>query len=406
MTGAGGLAEGRSLRRRVYDLLDPTLETFWDLVVHRGLIVMLLVNTLAVILESVPAVEARHHALFLAVEIVSGAAFTAEYLLRLWTAPEHVPLHDQSPLAARLAYAVTPAAIVDLLAIVPFALLLVVPLDLRVLLLVRLLRFFKLARYSPGLASLAEAVWAERRALTATLFILGGLVITMAALMHLCERGAQPGKFGTIPDAMWWAVVTLTTVGYGDAVPVTPAGKVVAGVTAIMGLALIALPVGIIATAFADVIHRREFVVTWAMVARVPVFTGLSAGEVAEIMELLRSQAARKGQVIVRRGDQATAMYFVVAGSIEIEPREGDPFTVGAGEFFGELAILAETPRSATARASEDAQLLVLEAQDLERLMDRVPEVGRRIRETARARAAERGEEAEPPPAPRRSRAG
>lgn len=380
----------RSLRRRVYDLLDPALEAVWDRLVHHGLMLLVLVNTAAVILQSVPEIESRYEALFLAIEVASGFTFTVEYGLRLWTAPEHVPLSDHHPMRARLAYAMTPAAIIDLLAILPFLLLLVGPYDLRALLLFRLVRFFKLARYSPGLASLSEAVWAERRALLATLFILASLVIAMATIMHLCERAVQPERFGTIPDAMWWAVVTLTTVGYGDAVPVTPSGKIVAGITAVMGLALIALPVGIISTSFATVIHRREFIVTWAMVARVPVFAGLSAAEVAEVMELLRSQSATAGEIIARRGDPASSMYFVVSGGVEIEPREGEALEAGPGEFFGELAILADEPRTATVRAREDTQLLVLEAHDLQRLMDRVPKVGQRIREAALQRAPDR----------------
>ena len=113
--------------------------------------------------------------------------------------------------------------------------------------------------------------------------------------MYLAERHVQPDKLGTIPDAMWWAIVTLGTIGYGDVVPVTALGKVIAGVTIFLGLIMIALPVGIIATAFADEIHRRDFVVTWAMVARVPLFAGLDAAEIADIMRLLRAQQVEPG---------------------------------------------------------------------------------------------------------------
>src|SRR5215212_4016001 len=161
------------------------------------------------------------------------------------------------------------------------------------------MRFFKLARYSSGLTSLLEAIYSERHALLATLLILSGLVLTMASFMYLAERDAQPDRFGTIPDAMWWAIVTLTTVGYGDSVPVTAAGKLLASLTAIMGIVMLALPVGIIATAFSEVIHRREFVVTWTMVAKVPVFADLGAAAVAEIMDLLQSRTVPKGDVIV-----------------------------------------------------------------------------------------------------------
>jgi voltage-gated potassium channel len=215
-------------------------------------------------------------------------------------------------------------------------------------------------------------------------------VITTATVVHLAEREAQPEQFGTIPDAMWWAIVTLTTVGYGDVVPVTALGKVLAGLTAILGVAMLALPVGIIATAFSEVIHRREFVVTWSMVAKVPVFADLGAAEVAEIMDLLQSRSVPKGEVIVRRGERADAMYFIVAGEVEIALKEGVHPRLGPGEFFGEIAILTDEKRSATVRARRDTQLLMLQAHDVESLIDRVPEIGARMRRAAAGRAPER----------------
>lgn len=378
----------RRLRRRVYELLDPTFNTVWDQVVHQGLIALVLVNVIAVVLASVPSIEARYGGLFLAVEVISLVLFTVEYLLRLWSSVEHMPYAGRSALATRLAWMRTPGAVVDLLAIAPFYFLLLSPdTDLRVLALIRLLRFFKLARYSSGLASLLEVLYTERRALFSTLLILGGLVLATATVMHLAEREAQPDRFGTIPDAMWWAIVTLTTVGYGDAVPVTPLGKIIAGLTATMGLALLALPVGIIATAFAEVIHRREFVVTWSMVAKVPTFSGLSAVDIAEIMHLLNSRTVAKGEVVTRRGEQAHAMYFIVSGEVEVEIKAGDHPRLGPGDFFGEVAILTDNTRTATVRACTETKLLVLLSHDLELLMGRVPEIGERIRAVAEARA-------------------
>ncbi len=380
----------RRWRRRTYELLDPTLETPWDRIVHHGLIALVLINVVAVILDSVPSVAARYQPILTGIEIVSVVVFTLEYGLRLWSCVEHIPYAGRSPWKMRLAWARTPAAVIDLLAIVPFYVAIGSTADLRVLALFRLVRFFKLARYSSGLASLADALYAERRSLLATLLILGGLVLTTATLMHLAEREAQPDRFGTIPDAMWWAVVTLTTVGYGDVVPVTPTGRLIAGLTAILGIAMLALPVGIIATAFSEVIHRREFVVTWSMVARVPVFADLGAAAIAEIMDLLHSRTVPRGEVIVRRGEAADAMYFIVTGEVEIEIKDGHHPRLGAGEFFGEIAVLNEEPRTATVRACEETRLLVLQAHDLERLMDRVPEIGRRIQERASERAPER----------------
>ena len=400
MSAAAPEQHRRSLRRKIYDLLDPTISTTAEQIVHLGLTWLVLVNVAAVVLESVPSIADRYGPWFVAVEIVSLVLFTLEYGLRLWTAVEHMPYTDHSPSRARLAWALSPAGIIDFLAIVPFYIVLFYDtgIDLRTLALFRLVRFLKLVRYSSGLTSLAEAIYAERRALLATLLILGGLVLIMATLMYLAERHVQPDRLGTIPDAMWWAIVTLMTVGYGDVVPVTAVGKIIASITAVMGFAMLALPVGIIATSFSDVIHRREFVVTWSMVARVPIFADLTASDIAEIIQLLDSRTAQGGEVIVRRGDKADAIYFIVAGEVEVELVDNENVSLSDGDFFGEIAVLAGETRKATVRAVADTQLLILQAHDLERLMDRVPEIGRRIREVGHERAPDRVEAAMPAP--------
>ncbi len=181
--------------------------------------------------------------------------------------------------------------------------------------------------------SLLEAVQAERRALLACLVILGGLMIVTAALMHVVEGPAQPDKFGSIPEAMYWSIITLTTVGYGDVHPVTVGGKMVAGCTAVLGLVMLSLPVGIIATSFAEVIHRRDFVVTWNMVARVPLFSALNAGEIAMIMRFLRSRLVEGGEVVVRRDEPSVAMFFIASGTVEIE-MPGRRLRMETGQFF------------------------------------------------------------------------
>ena len=287
-----------------------------------------------------------------------------------------------------VSHALSLPALIDLLTILPFYLSLVSAADLRVFLVFRIFRFLKLARYSPGIRSLYEAMINERRALLACLVILASLVLVAASLMHLIEHQAQPEKFGTIPDAMWWAVVTLTTVGYGDVVPITPLGKCVAGIIAIMGLGMLALPVGIIATSFAEVIHRRDFVVTWGMVSRVPLFRDLDADDVAQIMRFLRSHTAQPGEIIVRRGELGHSMYFIAAGQVELDRPKHPRAIVGEGDFFGELAALKPVRRTATARALVRTDLLMLDATDLRLLMAERPELGRRVEEASRMRVA------------------
>ena len=366
------------LRRRVHFILDGGVADRTARVVHALIIALIVLSVASVVLETVPDLQKRYALVFDAIEIVAFIGFSIEYGLRVWSAPDSAPYFGMSPFRARLAYARTPYAIVDLATIAPFYLGLFLPGDFRVLLLLRLARFFKLARYSPGMRSLAAALQAERKALGASAVIIFGVVLIMASAMHIAEHAAQPDKFGSIPDAMWWSVVTITTVGYGDVVPVTVIGKMIAGVTAFMGFLLLALPVGIVATAFAEEIHRREFVVTWSMIAHVPLFSTLDAAEIAEIMHYLRAQIVPAGTIVVRRGEEAHCMYFVAAGEVQVELPH-DIVTLGEGQFFGEIAVMRKTRRAATVRTSAPSKLLVLDASDLGTLMARNPEIARRI---------------------------
>jgi voltage-gated potassium channel len=380
-----GAERTHSIRRRVYELLEAGSSEPAARVVDLVLIGLVLVNVAAVVLESVPRFADAYDWLFLVIEIVSVAVFTLEYGLRLWSAPEHAPLADLPPGRARLRFALQPQSLIDLLAIAPVYAALLLEGDLRAFLVVRLFRFFKLARYSPGIASLAEAIYSERRALLASGVILLGTVLIAASLMHFVEDEAQPDKFGTIPDAMYWAALTLTTVGYGDVVPVTPVGQLIASLTAFVGWILLALPVGIVASAFAREIHRRDFVVTWSMVARVPLFADLDADELSQVIRHLRSQSCERDEIIVRRGEPASSMYLIASGEVEIELPDRR-VVLGPGHFFGEIAVLRKAERSATARARDHAKLLVLDAADLRHLMDRSPRLAERIREVAEKR--------------------
>jgi voltage-gated potassium channel len=375
-----------ALRRRVYDVLEhgPIGERRIRFI-SRLLIVLIVINLAAVTLESVPHYEQAYAHEFLLIEMVSLLVFTVEYVLRVWVAVDHAPYRHLSPTRARLKFITSASGIIDLVSVLPFWFAFMVPSELRVILIFRIVRFLKLARYSPAIRSLLDALYSERRALFGCLIILLGTALIAASLMHLAERGAQPDKLGTIPDALWWAIVTLGTIGYGDVVPITPLGKIIASVTIFGGLVMIALPVGIIATAFSEQIHRRDFVVTWSMVARVPLFAGLDASEIADILRLLRAQTVDPGDVIVRRGDPAHSMYFIAAGEVDIDL--GDKrVRLGVGHFFGEVAVLRRARRSASVIAVTRTSLLALSAEDLHTLMEREPRIAERINEAVRDR--------------------
>lgn len=356
--------------------------------VNLVLVVFIVVTVVVALLDTVPELAEAHGRLFELAETAAGIAFFAEYAARLWVADLHPPLRHYGPLGARLRYAVQPSAIIDLVAVLPFIAAFFMPdYALQTLVIIRLARFLKLARYSPALRSLINAIVQERHALIASFVIIFGVVLVAATGMYLVERHAQPEKFGSIPDAMWWALATLTTVGYGDVVPMTAMGKVLGGIVMLTGYGLFALPIGIIATAFAHEIHSREFVVTWAMVARVPLFDDLKATEIAEIAKLLRAISVPAGEVITQQGEQANCMYFIADGLVEVDLGHAR-IELGEGAFFGEMAILGERKRAATTTALQQTSLMVLEASDLHNLLQRNPDLAERILREAEERSA------------------
>ena len=378
------------LRDRLYELLEPNhLPYSGGARFVRLIVSIIIIDVLAMILASVPQFDARFGWLFTIVKIGAVAVFGLEYLARLWSAVGHSP-RKKSPAQDRIEYAVSSLGIIDLLAFLPAAIALIAG-SRSTLVLLGVLPFFKLVRYSPAMRSLLAALHAERRTLFGCLVILAGAVLVFASLLYGIEHDVQPDKLGTIPQAMWWAIVTLGTVGYGDVVPVTPLGKLVSAFAIIGGLTMIALPVAIISTAFADEVRRRDFVVTWGMLARVPLFSHLSAAEIADIMRLLRAQTIESGEILVRRGDVASSMYFITAGEVEIE-LPNRRVRLSDGTFFGEIALLHRTKRSGTVTATRKTRLLALDAQDFHALIERMPTLASHVRKTAKARLADSGD--------------
>ena len=377
----------RAIKRRTFEILeDAQPGDRLNIVIDSVLIALIVGNVAAAVIETVEPIFLAYSRWFNAFEYFSVAVFTIEFLLRIWVADMHMPLARLKPWVARMRFAAEPSAIVDLLAILPFYLALFgIGGDLRILRIFRLVRFLKLARYSPGLRSLAAALAEESRAIFGALLVMAGLAITAATLMYIFEHRVQPDKLGSIPQALWWALATLTTVGYGDVVPVTVAGKLIGGFFMILGLMMFALPVGIVATAFAREIHSREFVVTWSMVARVPMFSNLTATEIAAVMKLLHSRKVDRGAVIVHAGDPAHSMYFIMTGSVIVQLADKE-VVLEEGSFFGEIALLRKAKRSATVVARETTALLELDAISLESLMHSNPEIGRQIKAVARER--------------------
>jgi voltage-gated potassium channel len=378
------------LRDRLYELLEHDhLPYSIGSRFVRLIIAVIVLDVAAMTLASVPEIDAQFGTLFVAIKIGALTVFALEYATRLWTVAGHTP-RKVSPLQDRVEYAFSSFGLIDLMAFLPASIALALGSRHAVELLV-VLPFFKLIRYSPAMRSLFAAIHAERRTLVGCLVILAGAVLVFASLLYAVERDVQPDKFGTIPEAMWWAIVTLGTVGYGDVVPATTLGRIITVFTIVCGFAMIALPVAIISTAFADEVKRRDFVVTWGMLARVPLFSHLSASEIADIMRLLRARTVETGEVLVRRGDVASSMYFITAGEVEIE-LPSQHVRLADGTFFGEIALLHRTKRSGTVTATRKTRLLVLDAQDFHALIERMPALAAHVRKTAQARMADSGD--------------
>lgn len=347
---------------------------------------LIIVDVLAMILISVPEIDARFDLVLTLIDRAALLFFALEYLARLWAIAADAPQRGISPKRLQLQYIFSSLGVIDLLAFLPSTLAIFMG-DRATMVVCGMLPFLKLVRYSPAMRSLLAALHAERRALFGCLVILVGAVLLFASLLYGIEHDVQPDKFGSIPAAMWWAIVTLGTVGYGDVVPVTALGRTVSVFAIVVGLIMIALPVAIVARAFAEEVHRRDFVVTWSMLARVPLFSQLGAEEIADIMRLLRAQTIESDEILVRRGDPASSMYFITAGEVEIElPTQRVRLAEGA--FFGEIALLRRANRSGTVTATRKTRLLALDAQDFHALIARVPALAAHIEQTAKARLA------------------
>jgi voltage-gated potassium channel len=213
------------------------------------------------------------------------------------------------------------------------------------------------------------------------------LLVFASAVMFGLEREAQPQVFASIPHTMWWTIVTMATVGYGDVVPITAAGKLFGGMVMILGIAMFAVPAGILATGFASELRKRDVVVTWQTVAKVPLFAELDAARIAEIARLLKREIVPAKYVVVRRGEPAEAMFFIMSGELEVD-LQPQPRRMGPGHYFGEIALLRDTVRTATVTTITECQLLTLDVADFRRLLDAHPQLRASLMRVAEERLA------------------
>jgi len=382
-------ARVQTLRARAHRLFNPEEGGSRGYALRTALVLLIAISVTTAALKSVPEIGRAHGGLLDFVLVLSTLGFALEYLARIWIAPENpgASLGKSGAASERLRYVFSIPGLVDLVAAIPFALAPHLGLNLDWL---DIVPIFKLLRHTAAFQFMVEAVYSERRVLGSAAVLMLALLVFQSSMVYYFEREAQPGKFGSIPQAMWWGIVTLTTVGYGDITPVTLWGRMAGGLTAVMGLCMFAIPVGIIASAFIEAVRRREFVDTWNLVAKVPLFRSLDAARIAAVAGVLRARRAERGERLIRKGDQADSMYFIVSGDVEVDQENAAPKgRLTAGDFFGEIALIADRTRTATITALSPCKLLVLHKDDFESFMRSHPDLQAAVREAARRRLQE-----------------
>jgi voltage-gated potassium channel len=370
-----------SLKRRVWRTLEgPQTGERLDRLFDRSMIGLILLSVTGVVLRTVPSISAGTAWTLVAIESGTVAIFSIEILLRLWVAD----LGGDGARRPRQAYLTSAEGLIDMVAVVPFYLQLLLPEWNPAYAGVLLLRVLKLVRYSPALETLIAVIAQERKALVGALTVIFVLLLLSSSVIYLVERVPQPGAFGSIPASMWWGVTTLTTVGYGDVTPTTPIGKLFGAVVALLGVGTIALPAGILSNGFAKELRQRRFLRTAELVTGVPLFAGLSVPDVAQISRMLELLVVQAGQSIVVKGERASSMFFVVEGALELDiDGHREPLR---GDFFGEIALLEGGVRSATVRSLTRCQLLELDATHFEQLMAKNSRVESSVRRVAEER--------------------
>ncbi|MEM8771574.1 MAG: cyclic nucleotide-gated ion channel [Pseudomonadota bacterium] len=371
-----------TLKAHVYKILEAGHSHDWQSRTFESAMATLIVlNVVAFSLETVPSIHDAHEVFFRIFDLVSIGIFSLEYAARLWVCTEHPPFRGLPSWRARLKFARSPLMVVDFLAVAPFYLGFLVAMDLRVLRILRLLRFFKLARFSPAFNTMLRVLARERSALLGVLIVLIGMIIIAASLLYLAEGGLPDSQFATVPEAMWWAIATLTTVGYGDVTPATPFGKFLAGIVMISGLGFFALPIGIIASGFMDEFRRQDFIVSWGMAARTPVFADLSPSEIAELLGVLKARTAPAGSIIASDGERPGALFMIGSGQVEIRDAdrpELEAVHLEEARYWGARSLLTGV-QGETAIAVSTCDLIVLDQEDFRTLGRTRPQLHARL---------------------------
>src|SRR5882672_5941652 len=331
-----------------------------------------------VLLTVAPAYEAAH----LWVDAVLWACWA--YFLFEWA----VRLRHARALQRGFGYSLSVRGLVDAVAVIAVPLALVCGVEPRTAWLLAILWVLKVVPGIPGLRQLRRVLVLESGPLLSVLVIFLMVVFLASVAEYFLERDVQPATFGSVPAALWWAVVTLTTTGYGDVVPITPLGRMVAALVMISGLGVFGLWTGILATGFAAETRRDNFLKTWETVSKVPFFATLGPAAIADVTHMLRTMDLPPRTMIIRKGQTGDCMYFIASGEVEVD-LPGKKVRLVEGAFFGEMALLGNNLRTANITTTRLSKLLVLDLVDFRLLMARHPDLAETIDAEAKRRELE-----------------
>ena len=257
--------------------------------------------------------------------------------------------------------------------------------DLRILRLFRLFDIFSQSRFLLPTNTLIKTIIKQRNALLGSQIMVISILLVVSTFIYFLESAVQPDVFGSIPSTMWWGIATLTTVGYGDVVPMTDLGKLLASFTMLVGIGMFALPAAILASAYYEEIQKKNFLVSFEAIASVPLFQELPIGAVGKINEKLQAVLVNEHETIFSKGDEADSMFIIEYGKVKVEIEQ--PVYLVSGDYFGEMGLLGNVPRNATITAADDTKLLELTKSDLAELAEEHPGLFKELELSASSRS-------------------
>lgn len=359
--------------------------------IYKIILVFVVFGTiLLTLLDNHQQIHQSYYHIIFPIQIVFYFLLLVDFLLRVIGSYEHLNMEHLNEVADNKdvsRYIFSYYGIIDLVSSIPFFIIVFHIEAVDTLTILGMFSILKIARFSPALVVLKDVIISERKSLLAALYLMMILTFSISTVLYFLERNSDSGGFKTLFDSIWWAIITLATVGYGDVVPHTVLGKLLGGMAAITGFGMFALPAGILANGFADEIKRLKDIANWKMIAQVPLFSDLEFGVIADISKLLHVKRFKKNEIIIKEKAIGSSMYFILEGSVLVY-RDGFSVTLKEGDFFGEIALLKNIPRTASVLAKQRCELLELTTYDFQNFIKAQPELLTEIQKVASKRVS------------------